>query len=160
ARYRDQIGATPMGQATMTEVSGLPAGTQEGGLASYDYVGYWLFSSDQLLHVYCQWTSDAYRATITSRGDEPLASAPVPDACGRAGRPRAGRRPGRRTGIRPDGVDVGPRHGLDTHRDPLVAARVRRRRRQGRGAAARGPRPDDGDVGDAARLRGLDVLRR
>lgn len=80
ARYRDQIGASPMGEATMTEVSGLPAVTQEVGLASYDYVGYWLFSSDQLLHVYCQWTSDSYRATITSGCDELVASVQVPGA--------------------------------------------------------------------------------
>ena len=57
AGYRDQIGAEPMSDAKMTLLDGHPAMTQELSLPNYDYVGYWLFSPDQLLHLYCQWTT-------------------------------------------------------------------------------------------------------
>lgn len=80
ARYRDQIGAAPNGEAVMTEVAGLPAIGQEIGLSSYDYTGYWLFTETQLLHLYCQWTDDAYRATIATGCDALVASVQVPGA--------------------------------------------------------------------------------
>ncbi|WP_277050653.1 hypothetical protein [Ruania albidiflava] len=64
ARYREHIDAEPLSEAEMTEVAGMPAVTQHIGLASYDYVGYWLFSETQLLHVYCQWTDEAAREVI------------------------------------------------------------------------------------------------
>ncbi len=64
AGYRDQIGAEPLTDAQMTEVAGLPAITQEVGLDSYDYVGYWLFSRTDLVHVYCQWTDAQYRPVV------------------------------------------------------------------------------------------------
>ncbi len=64
ARYREHIGAEALDEAEMTEVAGLPAITQHIGLAEYDYVGYWLFSQTQLLHIYCQWTDEANREVI------------------------------------------------------------------------------------------------
>ena len=64
ARYREQIDAEPLDEAEMTEVAGMPALTQHIGLASYDYVGYWLFSETQLLHIYCQWTDEEAREVI------------------------------------------------------------------------------------------------
>lgn len=57
AGYRDQIGAEALSEAEMTLLAGHPAITQELSLSSYDYVGYWLFTPDQLLHLYCQWTT-------------------------------------------------------------------------------------------------------
>ncbi len=58
AGYRDQIGATPIDDAEMLLVDGHPAITQRIELTEYSYVGYWLFSPTQLLHVYCQWTTN------------------------------------------------------------------------------------------------------
>lgn len=58
AGYRNQIEAEELSQAKMTHLAGHPAVTQSVSLTDYDYVGYWLFSSDQLLHLYCQWTSE------------------------------------------------------------------------------------------------------
>ena len=63
-RYREQIGAEPLDEAEMTEVAGMPAVTQRIGLSEYSYLGYWLFSETQLLHVYCQWTDDSAREVI------------------------------------------------------------------------------------------------
>ncbi|MGC0274697.1 hypothetical protein ACO0LV_17065 [Pseudactinotalea sp. Z1739] len=58
ADYRDQIGAEEISEAEMTLLAGHPAITQSVSLSNYDYLGYWLFSRDQLLHLYCQWTSE------------------------------------------------------------------------------------------------------
>ena len=58
AGYNSQIGAEPVSEATMTTVAGQPAIEQQIHLDTYDYHGYWLFSQDQLLHAYCQWTND------------------------------------------------------------------------------------------------------
>ena len=69
SRYRDQIGAEPLSEAEMTEVDGLPAIHQFIGLESYDYTGYWLFTESQLMHIYCQWTDDAYKETIVEGCD-------------------------------------------------------------------------------------------
>jgi len=80
ARYRDQIGAQPLGEAEMTTLAGLPAIGQEIGLSSYDYTGYWVFSESQLLHLYCQWTDEAYRAAIVAGCDALAASVTVPGA--------------------------------------------------------------------------------
>lgn len=63
-RYREQIGAEPLDEAEMTEVAGMPAITQQIGLTEYSYVGYWLFSETQLLHIYCQWTDESAREVI------------------------------------------------------------------------------------------------
>lgn len=57
AQYHAEIGAEPMSEAVMTTLAGQPAIEQYIHLAEYDYHGYWLFSSDQLLHAYCQWTN-------------------------------------------------------------------------------------------------------
>ncbi|UFU08102.1 hypothetical protein [Ruania halotolerans] len=63
-RYREQIDAEPLSESEMTEVAGQPAITQQIGLERYSYVGYWLFSQDQLLHAYCQWTDESAREVI------------------------------------------------------------------------------------------------
>lgn len=77
AEYREQIGAQPLSEATMTEVDGHPAIQQDIGLSEYSYTGYWLFSTDQLLHVYCQWTSEANRPVIERGCDDLVASVSV-----------------------------------------------------------------------------------
>ncbi|UFU04409.1 hypothetical protein LQF12_07500 [Ruania suaedae] len=64
AGYREQIDAEPLTDAEMTEVAGLPAITQQVGLSDYDYLGYWLFSRSDLVHVYCQWTAPEHRSVI------------------------------------------------------------------------------------------------
>lgn len=58
AGYRDQIGAEPLDEAEMMTLAGHPAIQQSLRLDEYDYLGYWLFSEDQLLHLYCQWTTE------------------------------------------------------------------------------------------------------
>ncbi|TDE90385.1 hypothetical protein EXU48_18195 [Occultella glacieicola] len=63
-RYRDQIGAEPLSEVERLTIAGLPALHQDIRLTSYDYTGYWVFSENQLLHAYCQWTDEAYRAPI------------------------------------------------------------------------------------------------
>lgn len=55
AQYRTHIGAEALSEPEMIEVSGLPAMKQDLRLDRYDYEGYWIFSTDELLHVYCQW---------------------------------------------------------------------------------------------------------
>ncbi|UFU08100.1 hypothetical protein [Ruania halotolerans] len=67
AGYMEQIDAELLGEAEMTEVAGLPAITQRVRLASYDYLGYWLFSQEHLVHVYCQWT-DAQHQELIEQG--------------------------------------------------------------------------------------------
>jgi hypothetical protein len=64
----------------MTEVDGLPAIHQLIGLESYDYTGYWLFTESQLMHIYCQWTDDAYQETIVDGCESLVASVQVPGA--------------------------------------------------------------------------------
>lgn len=80
AEYREQINATPMSEAQMTELAGLPAIQQDIGLSYYDYTGYWLFTETQLLHVYCQWTEAEYKPTIVDGCDALAASVQVPGA--------------------------------------------------------------------------------
>ncbi|MFC7406206.1 hypothetical protein [Georgenia alba] len=78
ARYMDQIGAEPLSDAELTTLAGLPAVTQRVSLADYDYVGWWLFSQQELLHVYCQWTDETYRPVIEAGCDELVASVRLP----------------------------------------------------------------------------------
>lgn len=80
ARYREQIAAEPLGEAEMTTLAGLPAIKQDIGLASYDYIGYWLFTETQLLHLYCQWTPSGDQAVIERGCDDLAASVVVPGA--------------------------------------------------------------------------------
>lgn len=58
AGYRDHIGAEGLSEPEMTTLDGHPAIEQSLRLEQYDYQGYWLFSEDQLLHLYCQWTGE------------------------------------------------------------------------------------------------------
>ncbi|MBZ2194651.1 hypothetical protein [Occultella gossypii] len=58
AGYTEEIGAVPITEAEVTTVAGYPAVEQYIDLPDYDYHGYWLFSEDQLLHAYCQWTNE------------------------------------------------------------------------------------------------------
>lgn len=55
ASYRVQIGAEELSDPEMIEINGYPAMKQDIRLENYDYEGYWLFSTSELLHVYCQW---------------------------------------------------------------------------------------------------------
>lgn len=73
AQYREQIHAEPLGEAEMTTLAGHPAIHQDIGLSRYSYTGWWLFSQTQLLHLYCQWTTDGDRAVIEG-GCEDLVS--------------------------------------------------------------------------------------
>ncbi|WP_154793854.1 hypothetical protein [Occultella kanbiaonis] len=63
-RYREQIGAEPLSEVERITIAGLPALHQDIRLPSYDYTGYWVFSENQLLHAYCQWTAEEYRGPI------------------------------------------------------------------------------------------------
>ncbi|SEE15801.1 hypothetical protein [Ruania alba] len=64
AGYMEQIDAELLGEPEMTEVAGLPAISQRVRLSNYDYVGYWLFSQTDLVHLYCQWTDGQYQELI------------------------------------------------------------------------------------------------
>lgn len=77
ARYRDHIGAEALTDAEMTTLAGHPAIHQDIGLSRYSYTGWWLFSEDQLLHLYCQWTPDGDRAEIERGCDDLVASLTV-----------------------------------------------------------------------------------
>ena len=77
ARYRDHIGAEPLTDAEMTTLAGHPAIHQDIGLSRYSYTGWWLFSEDQMLHLYCQWTPDGDRAVIERGCDDLVASLQV-----------------------------------------------------------------------------------
>lgn len=79
AGYREAIGAEPMTDAEMTLLAGHPAITQEIALREYEYVGYWLFSPTQLLHLYCQWTPGDGQQDVIRGGCDDLASSLVVD---------------------------------------------------------------------------------
>src|SRR5690606_14911215 len=89
ARYREQIGAEPLSEARATELAGHPAIRQDIGLDRYFDAGWRLFSSDQLLHLYCQWTPDADREVVERRR---TAAGGAHDPAGRAPRHPAGHR--------------------------------------------------------------------
>ncbi len=72
ARYREQIDATPIDDAEMMLIDGHPAITQRIQLENYSYVGYWLFSIDQLLHLYCQWTPNSWQQGQIEAGCDQL----------------------------------------------------------------------------------------
>lgn len=78
ARYRAQIGAEELSEAEMVEIDGYPAISQDIRLREYDYEGYWLFSTTQLLHVYCQWEDDGAEQTIRDGCAELVDSLEVP----------------------------------------------------------------------------------
>lgn len=78
AHYRRVIGAVPLDEAEMIEVGGHPAMHQSLEVPKYSYEGYWLFSTTQLLHVYCQWTDDSYRDLIVDGCKELVGSIQVP----------------------------------------------------------------------------------
>lgn len=80
AGYLEQIDARPLTEPEDTTVGGLPAVTQVVALSNYSYVGYWLFSQDQLLHVYCQWTDEQYRSVLEQACADIVGSVQVPDA--------------------------------------------------------------------------------
>lgn len=73
AQYRGHIGAAELSDPEMIEIDGHPAIHQDLRLEKYDYEGYWLFSSTELLHVYCQWEHAEAETTIR-RGCTDLAS--------------------------------------------------------------------------------------
>ncbi|MPV49929.1 MULTISPECIES: hypothetical protein [unclassified Pseudactinotalea] len=77
AHYRQVIGAVPLDDPELTEVGGYPAMRQSLEVSKYSYEGYWLFSTTQLLHIYCQWTDPAYEEIITDGCAELIASVEV-----------------------------------------------------------------------------------
>jgi hypothetical protein len=80
ARYRDAAGAEPLTELAPLEIAGLPALQQDLALPEYSYRGYWVFSRSQLIHLYCQWTSDAQKERVLTGCDELVSSLVVPGA--------------------------------------------------------------------------------
>lgn len=78
ARYRAQIGAKELSEAEMTEINGYPAIKQDLRLKDYDYEGYWLFSTSQLLHVYCQWETPQMESEIREGCGDLVSSLKIP----------------------------------------------------------------------------------
>jgi hypothetical protein len=78
--YNEHNGAEPLTKVREAEVGGLPALEQQVLLPEYSYEGLWLFSRDQLLHVYCQWTSEEEKAQVLEACDDLVASVVVPGA--------------------------------------------------------------------------------
>jgi len=78
SRYRTQIGAKELSEAEMTEINGYPAIKQDLRLNDYDYEGYWLFSTTQLLHVYCQWENPEMESEIRKGCSDLVSSLQVP----------------------------------------------------------------------------------
>lgn len=78
AQYRVHIGAQPLSDPEMVTINGYPAMKQDIRLDSYDYEGYWLFSTSELLHVYCQWENAAAEAVIREGCGELVESVQVP----------------------------------------------------------------------------------
>jgi hypothetical protein len=77
ASYREGSGAEPIGDLVEVEVSGMPAVQQEVALPEYSYRGYWVFGRNQLIHLYCQWTSDAEKDRVLAGCDALVASLEV-----------------------------------------------------------------------------------
>lgn len=80
ASYREGNDAEPLTEETTTEIAGLPALEQDLVLDEYSYRGYWVFGRDQMIHLYCQWTSDAERDRVLTGCDDLVASLEVADA--------------------------------------------------------------------------------
>lgn len=78
--YREVSGAEPLTEIESLEVAGLPALQQDLGLPEYSYRGYWVFGRSQLIHLYCQWTSDAEKTRVLAGCDALVSSLVVPDA--------------------------------------------------------------------------------
>ena len=78
--YREHNEAEPITEVSEVEIGGLPAYEQQLELPSYSYEGYWLFSRTQLMHVYCQWTSEEEREPILNGCEDLVASLEVPGA--------------------------------------------------------------------------------
>lgn len=78
--YVQDNDAEPLTEVSEVEVAGLPAYTQSLSLPAYSYDGYWLFSRTQLMHVYCQWTSEEEKTRIRDGCDDLVASIEVPGA--------------------------------------------------------------------------------
>lgn len=76
--YRQIINANALSDPEMTEVDGYPAMQQSLEVSRYSYEGYWLFSTTQLLHVYCQWDDDQYRDIIMDGCEQLVDSVSVP----------------------------------------------------------------------------------
>lgn len=80
ASYREGNEAEELTESSEVEVAGLPALEQDLALAEYSYRGYWVFSRDQLIHLYCQWTSDAEKDRVLTGCDDLLGSLEVAGA--------------------------------------------------------------------------------
>lgn len=78
--YREGNGAEPLTDITSLEIAGLPALEQDLRLPEYSYRGYWVFSRNELVHLYCQWTSDEQKDAVLSGCDELVGSLEIPGA--------------------------------------------------------------------------------
>ncbi len=78
--YNETNGAEALTEAVPTRVAGLPAITQDVALPEYSYRGYWIFGRTQMVHLYCQWTSDAEQERILAGCEQLLDSVEVPGA--------------------------------------------------------------------------------
>lgn len=80
ASYREEGDAEPLTEIESLEIAGLPALQQDLSLPEYSYRGYWVFSRSQLIHLYCQWTSDAEKDRVLTGCDALVSSLTVPGA--------------------------------------------------------------------------------
>lgn len=78
AQYRTHIGAEPLSEPELITVDGQAGVTQDLRLSLYDYEGYWIFSTDELLHVYCQWENASAEQTIRQGCKELISSLRIP----------------------------------------------------------------------------------
>lgn len=80
AGYHEVNGAQPLTEVEQVELAGLPALRQDLELPDYSYRGYWVFGRDQMVHLYCQWTSEAEQERVLAGCEELLASFEAPGA--------------------------------------------------------------------------------
>ncbi|WP_420111450.1 hypothetical protein [Pseudactinotalea sp.] len=78
--YREGNEAEALTDSAELEIAGLPALEQDLALTEYSYRGYWVFSRSQLIHLYCQWTSDAEKDKMLGGCDELVDSLEVAGA--------------------------------------------------------------------------------
>ncbi|MFV0253652.1 MAG: hypothetical protein ACK5H2_10010 [Beutenbergiaceae bacterium] len=76
--YNTENGATALTEVTTVDIGGMSVLQQDLSFPEYLYRGYWIFSRDQMVHVYCQWTSDAEKSRILAGCDELIGSVQLP----------------------------------------------------------------------------------
>lgn len=78
AGYNEVNGATALSEVEQITIGELPALQQELSLPEYLYRGYWIFSRNQMVHVYCQWTTDEDKERILAGCQDLIDSVTVP----------------------------------------------------------------------------------